>query len=192
MRDSPFAYFDETAPGPINQARGKILNLSPRALVVLELLRASGAALTTSMLAWYLGCKKQAMQRNMYSLQRAGLAYLLDCFRDGHSVRVWLASTIPVPSTRESARLAALGLLYLRLRSEHEKLGWETLPGALARMVINKEHLVEPVRRGEKPNGKATLLVHPTMEEARQNTPGGKLYTADTVLLSGDADIMFR
>jgi len=66
------------------------------------------------------------------------------------------------------------------------------MPGALARMVINKEHLVEPVRRGERPSGEVTLIVHPTIEEARQNTPGGKLYTADIVLLRGDDNFMFK
>ncbi len=192
MRDSPFAYFDDVAPGPLKQARGQILNLSPRALAALELLRASGAALTTTMLARYLGCKKPALQRNMYALQRAGLAYRLDCLKEGHYVRVWLASTVSVPGPVEAARLAALGLLFLRLRREYAGMIWEMLPRRVVRMTINNTHLVDPVRRGEKPGEKADLLLFPTLDEARRYTPGGKLYTADTMLLSDDSQIIFK
>lgn len=192
MRDSPFSNFDDVSPGPLREARGQILNLSPRALAALELLRASGAALTTTMLARHLGCKKPALQRNMYALQRAGLVYRLDCLKDGHYVRVWLASIVPVPGSREAARLAALGLLFLRLRREHAGMIWEMLPRQAVRMTINNTRLVDPVRRGEKPGEKADLLLFPTLDEARRYTPAGKLYTADTVLLSGDPQIIFK
>ncbi|SFR11608.1 helix-turn-helix domain-containing protein [Desulfoscipio geothermicus] len=192
MRDSPFAYFDDVAPGPLKEARGQILNLSPRALAALELLRASGAALTTTMLARYLGCKKPALQRNMYALQRAGLAYRLDCLKEGRYVRVWLASTVPLPGPGEAARLAALGLLFLRLRREQPGMIWEMLPRQAVRMTINNTRLVDPVRRGEKPGEKADLLLFPTLDEARRYTPEGKLYTTDTMLLSDDSQIIFK
>ncbi|WP_027364876.1 hypothetical protein [Desulfotruncus alcoholivorax] len=192
MRDSPLAYFDNITPGPMNEARGKILSLSSRALAVLELLRESRAALTTTMLAGYFRCKKSSLQKNMYALQRAGLAYRLDCLKDGHYVRVWLASTVPVPGPVEAARLAALGVLFLRLRREYAGMIWEMLPGQVARMIINNTRLVDPVRRGEKPFEKADLLLFPTLDEARQLTPEGKLYTADTLLISNNKQIIFK
>ena len=192
MRDSPFAYFETIAPGPINEARGKILSLSSRALAVLELLRESRAALTTTMLAGYFRCKKSSLQKNMYALQRAGLAYRLDCLKDGRYVRVWLASTVPVPGPVDAARLAALGVLFLRLHREYAGMIWEMLPGQVARMIINNTRLVDPVRRGEKPGDNADLLLFPTLDEARQFTPEGKLYTADTLLISNNKQIIFK
>ena len=125
-------------------------------------------------------------------MQRAGLAYRLDCFKAGHFVRVWLASAVPLPGPGEAARLAAMGLLFLRLRREHAGMIWEMYHWGVARLTINNTHLVDPVRRGEKPCEKADLMLFPTLEEARRYTPAGKLYTADTILFSDDAQIIFK
>ncbi|WP_031516829.1 hypothetical protein [Desulfofalx alkaliphila] len=116
------------------------------------------------------------------------------CVATEHTIfKLWISADGKLPrNAQEACRLAILGIFFSLAKKEIPNFQWRVIRSnkspILGEMTFegkngSEKWVIDVPRRGEKPQEKAHLYIFPTLEEAIIQSPNGKKFTSDIILI---------